>query len=67
MQGKEADSMSTLQEEAADAISNMPKDSGLDDIIYRLYVIDKVHKGREEVRNGQTISSDEMKKEMSKW
>ena len=57
----------TLQQQAAHAISDMPKNADLDEMIYRLYVLDKVRKGREELRNGQTITSVEMKKSMSKW
>ena len=39
----------------------------IDDIMYRLYVIDKVRKGREAVRQGDTVSAEELQKEIESW
>jgi predicted transcriptional regulator len=44
------------------------KDSAeIDDIMYRLYVIDKVRKGREAVERGDTVSTEELRKEIETW
>ncbi len=59
--------METLKKEAIDAITKLPESATIDDIMYRLYVIDKVHKGKEAVRLGQTISVEELKKEVRTW
>ncbi len=41
--------MQTLRQEAIDMILKMPESVKIDGIMYRLYVIDKIRKGREAV------------------
>ncbi|MBW2607593.1 MAG: hypothetical protein JRD05_08140 [Deltaproteobacteria bacterium] len=48
--------METLKQEALNVISKLPDTTDIDEIMYRLYVIDKVRKGRVAVQQGDTIS-----------
>ena len=48
--------METLKEKAINAISKLPKSADIDDIMYRLYVIDKIKKGKDAAQDGKTIS-----------
>ena len=48
--------MESLKQEAVNAIDKMNDSAEIDDIVYRLYVIDKVRKGREAVERGDTVS-----------
>jgi len=57
----------TLKQEALEAISKLPDNANMDDIMYRLYVIDKVKRSQQAVKNGKTISVDELKKEVQEW
>lgn len=59
--------METLKAEAINAISKLPESASIDDIMYELYVIDKVKKGKEAAERGDTISIEELKKEMQTW
>ncbi len=59
--------MESLKQEALNAISKMPDSSDIDEIMYRLYVIDKVKKGKEAVERGETVSIEELKKEIESW
>ena len=59
--------MDTLKKNIMDAINKLPESATVDDIMYRLYVIDKVRKGKESVERGETVSIDELKKEMDTW
>ncbi|MEJ2731093.1 MAG: hypothetical protein P8185_21740 [Deltaproteobacteria bacterium] len=59
--------MKRLKQEALNVISKMPDTAEIDDIMYRLYVIDKVRKGREAVQRGETISIEDLKKELESW
>lgn len=56
--------METLKHEAINAISKLPDSASIDDIMYELYVIDKVKKGREAAERGETISIEDLKREM---
>ena len=59
--------MESLKQEALNVISKMPDTAEIDDIMYRLYVIDKVRKGREAVKRGEVVSIEELKKEIESW
>ena len=59
--------MESLKQEALNAISKMPDSSDIDEIMYRLFVIDKVRKGKEAVERGETVSIEELKKEIESW
>ncbi|MEK7748085.1 MAG: hypothetical protein AAB300_03320 [Nitrospirota bacterium] len=59
--------METLKEEAIDAISKLPESADIDEIMYRLYVIDKIKKGEEAIKKGNVISIQSLREEMNKW
>lgn len=59
--------MQTIKKEALDVISKLPEDTTIEEIMYQLYVLEKVRKGIEAVENGKTISSEELKKESESW
>ena len=59
--------MEVLKKEAINVISKMPDTAEIDDIMYRLYVIDKVRKGREAVRQVDTESVGELQREIESW
>jgi hypothetical protein len=57
----------TVKEEALHAITSLPENATLEDIMYRLYVIDKINQGREAVKNGETLTIEELKAEIQTW
>ena len=59
--------MGSLKQEVMNAISKMPETEDIDDIMYRLYVIDKVRKGKEAVQQGKVISAEELREEIKSW
>ena len=59
--------MNTLKQEALTAIAQLPDVADIDTIMYRLYVIDKVRKGREAVERGETISAEDLRQEIESW
>jgi len=56
-----------LKQKAIKAISKLPESASIDDIMYELYVIDKVKKGRDAAERGESISTEDLKKEMQSW
>jgi hypothetical protein len=59
--------METLKQEALRVISKLPDTANVDDIMYELYLIDKVKKGREAAERGDSISIEDLKREMQAW
>lgn len=46
---------------------NYREDTDMDEIMYRLYVLDKVRKGRDAVEQGKTITSEALKRAIDSW
>jgi hypothetical protein len=59
--------MNTLKQEVLAAITQLPDAADIDTIMYKLYVVDKVRKGREAVEKGETITSEELMREIELW
>lgn len=59
--------METLKKEAINAISKLSESANIDEIMYRLYVIDKINKGQEAIKAGKAISAETLKKEIKTW
>jgi hypothetical protein len=59
--------MQTTKQEAIDAINSLPDNASIEDIMYRLYVIDKIKRGQAAVKNGETITVDKLKQEIKSW
>jgi predicted transcriptional regulator len=59
--------MMTVKEEAIRAISSLPDDAPIDDVMYRLYVIDKIARGQAALKDGRTITTEELLKEIESW
>ena len=56
-----------IKEEAIHAISSLPDDAPVEDMMYRLYVLEKIHQGLQDIREGRTISHEDLEKEMLSW
>ena len=59
--------MQAVKQEAINIIDRMPEDSDMDEIMYRLYVLDKIRKGQEAVEQDKTITSEELQREIDSW
>jgi hypothetical protein len=57
-----------LKQQVLEAISQLPDDvDDMDEIMYRLYVLDKVRKGREDVRIGRVVGGEDIEREIDQW
>jgi len=59
--------MQAIKQEALNTINQLPEDTDMDEIMYRLYVLDKIRKGQEAVEQGKTITSEALKREIDSW
>jgi len=59
--------MSTAKEDVEALLTKLPDDCSLEDIQYRLYVIDKVRHGLEVADTQGTITQEEAEEQLSKW
>ena len=59
--------MQPAKQEALEIIGKLPDDSDMDEIMYRLYVLDKIRKGQVAVEQGRTTSSEALTREIDAW
>jgi predicted transcriptional regulator len=59
--------MQHAKQEALETIGKLPDDTDMDEIMYRLYVLDKIRKGQKAVENGQTTTTEDLKREIDSW
>ncbi len=59
--------MQAAKQEALNTINQLPENTDMDEIMYRLYVLDKIRKGQEAVEQGKTITGEELKREIDSW
>ena len=57
----------SAKQEALLAIQQLPDSVNFDDIVYRLYVMNKINQGMEDIEKGKVISHDDLKHEIEQW
>lgn len=58
---------STPKQEALQAINSLPDNANYEDIMYRLYVLDKIHAGMEDIKHGRVTTTEDLLKEIQTW
>ncbi|PYP84671.1 MAG: hypothetical protein DMG65_21990 [Candidatus Angelobacter sp. Gp1-AA117] len=57
----------TAKQEVQSLLEKLPDNCSFEDIQYHLYVLEKVHRGLEDVREGRTLSQQEVESRISQW
>jgi hypothetical protein len=55
------------KDKVLEAITNLPEEFSLDDLMDRLIILEKIERGLAEVAKGETVSQEEAKVKMNKW
>ena len=59
--------MKTAKDEVREILDQVPDDATLEEIQYRIYVRQTIDRGLEDVKNGKTVSQQEMESRMARW
>jgi hypothetical protein len=57
----------SAKQDAIDAIERLTDSAPLDEIVYHLYVLNKIQHGIKDVDAGQTITSEHLAREIEAW
>ena len=57
----------TAKQEAIETIERLPDDVPLDEIVYRLFVLSKIHQGLQDIDAGRVIPSEVLAREIEQW
>lgn len=59
--------MQNAKQAVIEMLRQLPDDATLEDIQYRLYVIAKTHKGRDDIAQGRAYLNLEAKQRLDRW
>jgi len=59
--------MLAVKQAALNTINKLPDDADIDEIMYQLYVVDKIQKAQQAVEQQHVLSSEELKREIDSW
>ena len=59
--------MLPAKQEALETIGKLADDVEMDEIMYRLYVADKIRRGQEDFNTGRTVSHEDLLREIERW
>jgi len=59
--------MTIAKQQILELMKDLPEEVDIDEIIYRLYLRQKLEVAEKDVREGRVISHEEVVKETSKW
>ena len=52
---------------ALESISKLPDEVSIDEIIERLIIVEKIEKGRQQIKDGKINTEDQSKAKLNKW
>ena len=59
--------MQNAKQEALSAIQRLPDDVDIEEMIYRLYVLENVRRGQQDAIDGNSESAENVLKEIQSW
>lgn len=59
--------MQAVKQEALNTISRLPDDTSMEEIMYRLYVLENIRRGQEDAAQDKTRSTQEVLAEIQTW
>jgi hypothetical protein len=59
--------MQAVKQEALNTISRLPDDTSIEEIMYRLYVLENIRRGQEDAAQDKTQSTQEVLAEIQTW
>jgi len=59
--------MQTAKQDVQQLLDHLPDEATIEDIQYHLYVLEKVRRGRDDIKNGRTLTHEQAKERLKKW
>ncbi|MPZ48738.1 MAG: hypothetical protein GEU75_05395 [Dehalococcoidia bacterium] len=59
--------MMTTKQDIIEMIEQMPEDASPEDIMYEIYVRERIDRGIQEAREGKVIPHEEVKQSLNQW
>ena len=59
--------MEPLKIEAINVIANHPDDADMEEITYRLYVLENIRRGQEDAEQGKSTPAEQVLRDIQSW
>ena len=59
--------MHTAKQDVRELLDHLPDDATIEDIQYHLYVLEKIRRGRNDIRSGHGVTHEQAKERLQKW
>lgn len=59
--------MELLKKDAINIITNLPDDADMEEIMYRLYVLENIRRGQEDAEKGRTTPVEQVLRDIQAW
>ncbi|MDD4905203.1 MAG: hypothetical protein PHD39_03440 [Methylobacter tundripaludum] len=59
--------MQAVKQEALDTIARLPEDADMEEIMYRLYVLENIRRGQQDATQGKIQSAEEVLRDIQTW
>ena len=59
--------MQAAKQDALEVISQLPDTADMEEIMYRLYVLNKVRKGQDDVEQDRLTPAEDLKHKIEQW
>lgn len=59
--------MEPLKKEALTVIASLPDDVDMEEIMYRLYVLENIRRGQADTEKGNTTSAEQVLRDIQSW
>ena len=57
----------TVRDRVLRAVEEMPSDVTYDEVMERIYMLQKIERGRQQIADGQGVPHEEAKRQMKRW
>lgn len=48
-------------------VNHLPDDASIEDVQYHIYVLEKIRKGRDDIKQGRCYTTEEAKDRLNRW
>jgi len=55
------------KQEAIDAIQRLPDTADMEEIMYRLYVLENIRHGQQDAKQGKTTTTEQLLRDIQTW
>lgn len=57
----------TLKQDALESLQSLPDNADIEDMMYRLYVLENIRRGQQDAEQGKTTDAEQLLQEIQRW